>query len=235
MLESARDLLPYLPYLPVLAWLARGIVAVWKTQARSILFQWARRQLRKAWACVASFVRYRILRRETPEARKRRETEEFIAYRERRREALRVVCPHIHVKFSDYSKERIERGERLVEVTTLFSVCELISHETFLSTRMQHREQTGGIRDNLYNVYFCRACDFGPVSTSTVDALAEAWQVILENEPAPHRQYLDDATRLIAEVTALNFKEPVAVVYPRNMTRSTLSDDEVQRILKGVD
>ena len=38
-------------------------------------------------------VRYRILRRETPEARKRRETEEFIAYRERRREALRVVMP----------------------------------------------------------------------------------------------------------------------------------------------
>ncbi len=184
---------------------------------------------------MASFVRYRILRRETPEARKRRETEKFIAYRERRREALRVVCPHVRAVFSEYSKEKVERGEKLAEVTTLFSVCELISHETFLNARRQHREQMGGIRDNLYNVYFCRACDFGPVSTSTADALAEAWQVILEDEPAPYRQYLDDATRLIAEVTALNFKEPVAVVYPRNMTRSTLSDDEVQRILKGVD
>lgn len=235
MLESARDLLPYLPYLPLLAWLARGIVAAWKTQARSLLFRWARRQMRKAWACVAPFVRYRILRRETPEARKRRETEKFIAYRERRREALRVVCPHVRVVFSEYSKERVERGEKLVEVTTLFEACKLISQETFLTARTQHREQMEGIRDNLYSVYFCRACDFGPVSTSTVDALAEAWQVILENEPAPHRQYLDDAARLVAEVAELNQREPVSTVDARNMTRSTLTRDELRRILKGVD
>ena len=235
MLESARDLLPYLPYLPLLAWLTRGIVAAWKTQARSLLFRWARRQMRKAWACVASFVRYRILQRETPEARKRRETEKFIAYRERRREALRVVCPHIRVVFSEYSKERVERGEKLVEVTTLFEACKLIDRGVYLNSGVLPLGQRGGIHDKLYNVYFCRVCDFGPVSGETAQALAEAWQTILENEPAPYRQYLDDATRLIAEVTALNFKEPVAVVYPRNMTRSTLSDDEVQRILKGVD
>ena len=230
------NLVGLLPFLAVLVpWLENKLIALWKTQARSLLFRWARRQMRKAWACMASFVRYRILRRETPEARKRRETEEFIAYRERRREALRVVCPHVRVVFSEYSKEKVERGEKLVEVTTLFEACKLISQETFLTARTQHREQMEGIRDNLYSVYFCRVCDFGPVSGETAQALAEAWQTILENEPAPYRQYLGDAARLIAEVTALNFKEPVAVVYPRNMTRSTLSDDEVQRILKGVD
>lgn len=233
MLDTIVDLLPFLAVL--VPWFESKLIALWKTRARARLCEWACRQMRRAWARAASLVRYRILRREAPEARKRRETEEFIAYRERRREALRVVCPHIRVEFSEYSREKIERGEKLVEVTTLFAACELISHGTFLNARRQHGEQMGGLRDNLYNVYFCRVCDFGPVSGETAQALAEAWQTILDNEPAPYRQYLDDATRLIAEVTALNFKEPVAVVYPRNRTRSTLSDDEVRRILKGVD
>ena len=230
MLDSARDLLPFLP---LVVWLARGIIALWKSEGQARLRRWTSRQVKRAWSWAGSLVRHRILRRETPEARKRRETAEFVAYRERRREALRVVCPHVRVEFSEYSKEKIERGERIVYVMTLFTACELISQGVFLNARLA--EGINDLRDDVYNVYFCRVCDFGPVSGRTVLAVAKAWQFILENDTEPYRQFFDEVARLIREVTALNFQEPVALAYERNMTRSTLTDEEVQRILKGID
>lgn len=230
MLDSARDLLPFLP---LVVWLTRGIIALWKIEGRARLCQWAYRHTRGAVTWMASLVRYRILRRETPEARKRRETAAFVAYRERRREALRVVCPHVRVEFSEYSKEKIARGESLVQVTTLFVACELIRQPTFL-VRLSSEIATD-LHSNLYNVHFCRACDFGPVSRATDAALAKSWERILEDEPSRYREYFDDTARLIDEVGELNRKEPVARMYRRNGVRSTLTEEEVQRILKGLD
>ena len=231
MLETARDLLPFV--LAGLApWCANKLVALWKTQARARLCQWACRQTRRAGAGLGSLVRYRILRQETPEARKRRETAEFVARRERRREALRVVCPHVRVQFSEYSKEKIERGESLARVTSLFVACELIRQPTFLIELPS--EIANDLHGNLYNVHFCHACDFGPVSRATAEALTESWQRILEDEPSRYREYLDDTARLMDEVDKLNRQEPVALKYRRNGVRSTLTEDEVQRILKGI-
>lgn len=230
MLDSARDLLPLLP---LVVWLTRGIIALWKIEGRARLCQWACRQTRRAGAGLGSLVRYRILRRETPEARKRRETAAFVAYRERRREALRVVCPHVRVEFSEYSKEKIAHGESLAQVTTLFVPCALISRDVLLNVRPL--ERINDLREDLYNVYFCQACDFGPISRATDEALAKSWERILEDEPSRYREYFDDTARLIDEVGDLNRKEPVVLKYRRNGVRSTLSEDEVQRILKGVD
>lgn len=231
MPESFVDLLPFLAVL--VPWCESKLVALWKTQARARLWRWASRQVKKAWSRAGALVRYRILRRETPDARKRREIAAFVADRERRREALRVVCPHVRVEFSEYSKEKIERGESLVQVTMLFAACELIEQPTFL-IRLSSEIATD-LHSNLYNVYFCRACDFGPVSMATAEALTKSWQLILENDTEPYRQFFDEVARLTWEVAALNCQEPVAVVYERNRTRSTLTHEEVQRILKGID
>lgn len=230
MLDSARDLLPFLP---LVVWLARGIIALWKSEGQARLRRWTSRQVKRAWSWAGSLVRYRILRRETPEARKRRETSEFVADRERRREALRVVCPHVHVEFSEYSKEKIARGESLARVKSLFVACELIRQPTFLTGLPS--EIANDLHGNLYNVHFCHACDFGPVSRATAEALTESWQRILEDEPSLHREYIDGTARLMDEVDKLNRQEPVALKYPRNGVRSTLTEDEVQRILKGID
>lgn len=230
MLDSARDLLPFLP---LVVWLTRGIIALWKIEGRARLCQWAYRHTRGAVTWMASLVRYRILRRETPEARKRRETAAFVAYRERRREALRVVCPHVRVEFSEYSKEKIERGESLVQVTTLFALCALISRDVLLNVRPV--ERINDLREDLHNVYFCQACDFGPISRATDEALAKSWERILEDEPSRYREYFDDTARLIGEVGELNRQEPVVLIYRRNRVRSTLTEEEVRRILKGVD
>lgn len=230
MLDAARDLLPFLP---LVVWLARGVIALWKSEGQARLWRWASRRVKRAWSRAGSLVRYRILRRETPEARKRRETAEFVARRERRREALRVVCPHVRVEFSEYSKEKIERGESLVRVKSLFVACELIRQPTFLIELPS--EIANDLHGNLYNVHFCHACDFGPVSRATAEALTESWQRILEDEPSRYREYLDDTARLMDEVDKLNRQEPVALKYPRNGVRSTLTKDEVQRILKGID
>ena len=230
MLDAARDLLPFLP---LVVWLARGVIALWKSEGQARLWRWASRQVKRAWSRAGSLVRYRILRRETPEARKRRETAEFVARRERRREALCVVCPHVRVEFSEYSKEKIARGESLARVTSLFVACELIRQPTFLIDLPS--EIANDLHSNLYNVFFCQACDFGPVSRATAEALTESWQRILEDEPSLHREYIDDTARLMDEVDKLNRQEPVALKYPRNGVRSTLTKDEVQRILKGID
>ena len=231
MPESFVDLLPFLAVL--VPWCESKLVALWKTQARARLWRWASRQVKMAWSRAGSLVRYRILRRETPEARKWRETAAFVAYRERRREALRVICPHVRVEFSEYSKEKIERRESLAQVTTLFVPCGLISLDVLLNVRL-----AGGIndlREDLHNVYFCQACDFGPVSRATDAALAKSWERILEDEPSRYREYFNDTARLIDEVGDLNRKEPVVRRYRDNGVRSTLTGDEVQRILKGID